>query len=687
MKRRISLLVCLFAMMALPASAQYQRTGPANGGAFAFYRDAGRIWMAASTGVYYSDNNAATWVFSASQQNAFNGDQVLSLASGQNQLIAGTKNHGIYFSSDGGASWSTVNNGLLTVGGNYSDVEIANSNFCVIRPDSGFLYISHDQGASWQKINTAIGNARALSLSYHNNTLYVNTSNGLFNSTDNGNTYTNINPSINSGNLYWAVDTLYAATNTGIRRSFDFGLNFSTIGLGGRNVLHVAAYGNGIYASVRATNGQDTLKYSSDGGLSFANAVSGSGVFQYRNINDLIVPGANIVCGTNYGVFGSVNGGANWTEQDLGFYGSPVTALISNGQVVQAATYPLGVFRTLDSNKTWQHNGDYSHGLAGSIQTMDANGLNIYAGDTGQFYHSSDYGITWSAGASGLPGGNTVSLYAVKTSAEVWVIQNGNLYYSINNGSSFTAIPASGFPSGKGNFITGMDSNLFAGVDGGLLYHATGTKQLVLCTGISGRVASVVYSGTAFYAGTSGSGLYSSLNGDAWTKVIPASGGVLPATINALAVDSGSIIVASDSGLYNNKTGIWMTDSLQGKKVISLLMNHGHLFAGTFDGVYSKPYPAPVNVAVPGISSNPLECTLFPNPANGKFTITLISPISGKVRICLMDMSGKLLISSDNLALISGKNDYQVTAKLVPGVYEVELQSSTWKLNKKLVMQ
>lgn len=684
---KILYLLCF--LITANASAQYQSNGPNGGLANSLYRQqGGRIWLASNTGVYYSDNNGLNWINPVIPASTFSCIPIQCIAFGMGELYAGTQHSGIYHSTDNGVTWSTVNAGIKTAGANYTDVEISGPNALAIRADSGILMITQDHGISWQNINLRLANSKAFWLSVHNNDLYVNTSQGIFMSPNNGLSFTNINPGINNGKLVWVGDTAYAATGTGILQSLDYGVSFTPIGLSGRNVREVAVFGTRIFATVRSAAAVDTLKYSTDGGLSFTNGPANVSTRTLRTINDLLMPDASVIIATSNGLLHSANGGNTFNIRDSGFHSTVIRGLAVSGTTVYAATSPMGAFVSADSGTTWSHNGNTLQGVGTDLLAIDAAGPHVHAGGTTGYYHSGDNGASWTAGATGLSAAGIPSVYAVKATTNVLLIQGGNLFFSSNNGTSFAPVPGSGLPGGA-YYVNGVDTGLFIATSSGLYRAGASTVAFVATSGIIGNVSAVAHNGSAYFAATSGSGLYTSPDGIAWTSVLVTTPDSLPAKINALVADSGSLFAGTDDGLYSNKGGAWHRDSLQGRIVYSLAVRNGYLFAGTCGGVWSKSYPP---VVVPnGIAAVQYSSALnvYPNPASGDFRIEYTAAKEGNAVITLRNMIGSTLLQQ-NVSLKAGNNIFPVGAGslgLPTGIYLVQLVAGNQLSTQRVVLR
>ncbi len=574
----------------------------------------------------------------------------------------------------------------------YADIEISGPNVLAIRPDSGFLFLSNNQGANWVRVNQLINNASAQYLSLNNNTFYVSTPQGLY-SSGNGLAYTIINPSpADFGRLTWVNDTAYAATAAGVKRSTDGGMSFTTIALSGRSVRHVAVAGNMMYAVVRGLGPvQDTVLYSNNGGASFS-AAPFSASFLFNVINDIAATSRGLVVGTDYGMYATYNNGSSWGRADSGYHATTVRGLAISGPYVFAGASPMGLYRAMpDSGMlVWQHTGGRAQGVDGNINTIAAHGPFIHAGGSGNYYRSADSGATWTAGTMGISFGNITSIYASPSSSDVWMIRNGNLYLSSNDGLSFGQVVNSNIPNNQSQYVTRVDTIIFVATSNGALYKGGNSMVFNATSGTVGRITAITRTAdSTIWAATDGFGLFSSKTGTNWTPVPP---GNLPAKINTLIADSATLIAGTDNGLYANTSGPWMQTGLQDHVVLSLAIRAGKLFAGTCSGAYSIPYKItapPSTTSVNGLRLGNGSMEVFPNPAGSDFTIRVNAAAAGSGEVLLRNMLGVTVLQK-SIVLKGGRNELQVSARdagLAPGVYLIQVAGADIRATGRIVLR
>lgn len=357
---------------------------------------------------------------------------------------------------------------------------------------------------------------------------------------------------------------LYAVTDIGIFRSINDGMNWDFVSTpsGIDPISRICAVGyNHIIASSR-------------GGIVYRSTNLG---VQWSKVHTLSAPGAVegfIVCNTvmyvalngtetaSRGVYRSLDSGRTWQRAGNGLPDVPVHAMTADtkGNIVYAATSD-GVFRSVDSGAQWQEVGALpgDHGMRVRSLAVDASGT-IYAGipssvendvrRTGALYRSSDGCASWSACANGLSFPDVLRIDVDTVGALVYIVQ------------------------GIGNGVRYRSS------DRGDTWHPTELRNRDTRSGM------VFYLGTAFEA--SPFGIHASFDmGLSWMKRMT---GIRAADTRAVVSGTdGSLFAATcASGLFRTRAaGVWeeMNEGLVDFGFTSLLRTHtGTLIAGSAPG-------------------------------------------------------------------------------------------------------
>ncbi|MBA3683273.1 MAG: T9SS type A sorting domain-containing protein [Bacteroidetes bacterium] len=90
-------------------------------------------------------------------------------------------------------------------------------------------------------------------------------------------------------------------------------------------------------------------------------------------------------------------------------------------------------------------------------------------------------------------------------------------------------------------------------------------------------------------------------------------------------------------------------------------------------------------LSVKEINKDVANSTLFPNPTNSFFTLTLKSTKAASGILRIIDISGRELISR-NVDLVPGENNLTETTNLQSGIYFVQLKTTDLQIEKKLII-
>jgi photosystem II stability/assembly factor-like uncharacterized protein len=277
-----------------------------------------------------------------------------------------------------------------------------------------------------------------------------------------------------------------------------------------------------------------------------------------------------------------------------------LTAIASNNikkgvNVMRAffLTFALLVLLTLDSamlNAQWvQTNGPGG----GNVACFAVSGPNLFAGtENGGVYLSTDNGTSWTEVNDGLTQPYVYALAVSGTNLFAGT-NGGGVFLSTNNGTSWTEVN-NGLPTDARavQALAVSGTNLFAGnYTGVFLSTNNGTSWTEVNNGLptdARYVLALAVSGTNLFAGTSDGGVFlSTNNGTSWTAV---NNGLTNLYVQALAPDlSGNLFAGTRGGgvfLSTNNGTSWtaVNSGLTNSSISSLAVSGTNLFAGTNDG-------------------------------------------------------------------------------------------------------
>ncbi|KPL13870.1 MAG: hypothetical protein AMS26_12785 [Bacteroides sp. SM23_62] len=407
-----------------------------------------------------------------------------------------------------------------------------------------------------------------LAINNNNGTIYAGTTNGLYQTTDNGDNWTEINTGLPSNyilsiEINTAGVIFMSVSSEGVYRSTNNGVTWSqlTHGLTTYSVNDFAINWNGdIFA---ASNG-DGIYVSKDGGDNWQ-AVN-EGLTQDIVYTLAVKSNNDLFAGTYEGVFKSTNNGTNWTGYTEGIAGVNVSALLINedGNIIYAGTRfgkAAGMYRSTNEGITWTAINNGFRAINIVALAASPYGSIVFAGsDQNGVFRSMDYGQSWDVVNEGMPApqeATNIRALAVNAAGHVFAgTYGGGLYRSLNNGDTWERLE------------NGLTSTRIWSIAFNKLGHIfVGTHQDI-------------------------GGVYRSIdNGDSWT---PVGGPLEDKIVHELAINTaGHIFAATSVGVYRstNNGDDWQNVSsidLDSTSVYDIEINNkGAIFAVTFgDGIF-----------------------------------------------------------------------------------------------------
>lgn len=483
-----------------------------------------QIFMASNDGVYKLLNHNNLWV----QANLGLPDYVLSLAADSTKIFAGTSS-GVYLSNDYGDSWVPVNSGLPDEK-RISTLAIQGSMVFAGISGKG-VYASNINSMNWVEKNDGfVGSRRITEIVTFNNILYLGSPGslgsygvGLYKSTDEGNNWTLLTD-VGGGVSQIEVSNQYICFSTnseGFFYSSDDGNTWQQVnsGLPSKNIwsLHmnntnvfVGCYNHGNYtAEIPPVTWKQkniglpitkNFNIASSGTSLFVGTWS-AGLFRYNPIENnhwdyekLTAHSISHIECTNGNIFFSVSGGT-----------------VGN----------FGVYLSIDDGASWEYiketgsNGVYA--LAANMQTVIICEFGEF--NQGRISLSTDSGYNWSDITSGISINYDVSTLFV-TDTSIFVALENDLYFSDDYGVNWE-LRNSGIPiSSYSNSFIEHDGLIFTTTSEGVYYTSNyGIEWLSANNGLTNMDASCfAHNDTSIFVGTSGGIFVSTDSGDNWIE-------------------------------------------------------------------------------------------------------------------------------------------------------------------------
>jgi len=270
--------------------------------------------------------------------------------SGFSTVFVGTAT-GVFRSIDSGRTWQSLpGSPTMIQNGQAGGFAAIGSSLLAT---NGLPYLSTDNGDHWKQLS--IMTERVTSVAAFHGLFIAGCANGIFWSSDQGNTWQMIDPVYQNESYIFGFsqsqDNLYAIDGYGVLRSSD-GKSWqflASLHYG----LSIEAGVENIFAGTDVGSNPDLFR-STDSGTTW-NPVSNG--YNFGQVWSLSAIGSAIFAATDIGLYRSDNAGALWTLMGMGY---PVDSLEFNsvqcaGSFIFAASPQHGVFVSSDEGNTWSH--------------------------------------------------------------------------------------------------------------------------------------------------------------------------------------------------------------------------------------------------------------------------------------------------------------------------------------------
>jgi len=421
---------------------------------------------------------------------------------------------------------------------------------------------------------------------------------------------------------------IYAGTDQGVFKSTDYGNTwfFQNYGLNqiSNYISAMFAKNNIIFAgeyrgAYRSTNEGGSWARSQDGISFYHNWINsyntiGNNIFlgttgMYESTNDganwiQLSVNAEILCflnkGTKFyaggsGIYLSIDSGNTWTKK---FDHNSVTGLLNFNDTVYAATNDIGIIKSANDflNYTSVNTGLKQLNITEFISM--SNTMIAATPDSGLF-RSTNRGASWLPANNGITPLNTITALSKSDAYLFCAVQDIGLFRSFDLGASWTNINT-GFNNKQVLSVFKYGSTLMAGVPYQGIYGSTngGTSWFESNNGLprDSKATSFTVMGSYFFTGIesgktgSAYGVYRSSDGGSnWTAKnnnIPAGTGINSLAVNVNDVYAGTtantVLKSTNSG--DSWTQIYANDSA----VIKLFTNNNIIFVSTQVGIFAS---------------------------------------------------------------------------------------------------
>jgi len=406
-------------------------------------------------GIYYSADTAKTWT-QVPPSSGFNSIQVMHLLNYKDTLFAFTSDldRTIYVSGDTGRLWTGIPFGRSD--NQFNDMAIFNDTL-LIATDKG-LYKYDSNGASFSMVN----DKPIDKLFVKDSILLGSNHNGMFRWNQESHDFILSNTGINSAKVYALTlfdSTLYAATPGGVFYTSDDGETWSEI-------QEVQNFNCTSFAQLDTTLYIGTWKGVFTKSLHSNKCVPVDNGLTTIVVRDLDAVDSVLFAATDGGLFKSVDNGKIWVHIDN--YADQVIQLAHGNNMVLALTTINGLYQLSSDGTSLNLIGPETADALSSIDIVDSTvyvgTANLKSGKLG-YYESVDSCKTWNYHQTGI------------IISDMFKRGNRNIYaagsrfiYSPDNGKNWQDWSETGIPDVQINFVLQCDSAMYAGTLGNSIF-------------------------------------------------------------------------------------------------------------------------------------------------------------------------------------------------------------------------
>lgn len=532
----------------------YVYVDPSNSNTIYIGAPAGGIWKSIDAGINWSPLTDQLPQIGVSGITVdFSNSNVIYIATGDKDG-GDTYSVGVYKSTDGGATWSST--GLTGSGNSYiGDLIMHPSNNQILWcATSSGVYKTKDAGATWAKVITGSFEGGNIRLKPSDpTTVYAVSDTNFYKSTDSGDTFTQITSGLPasssrlvmdvsaaaSGNVYVLSSKEKEYTFQGLYKSTDSGNTFTKTA-SNTDIFETKQSYYDLAIAVSQTNANEiytgclNIWKSTNGGTSFTKLNywdrPSSANYTHADIHYLQFYGTKLYAGTDGGVYVSANNGTAFTDLTAGLQ---ISQFYKIAVSKQSADKMMGGL---------QDNGGYAYsnsswktyfGADGMDTGIDPNNSNKYYGfiqNGSSLYITNNAGeaLTTTVDSPNAIDGNWVTPLAINTSGEVYsgfidlYKLNGSEWVKQNTNSvGTTNIEVITIDPNNNNIIyIGNDKELYKSIDRGITFAKTYTASAnitsicvnesnstivyITTSGSSGLVLKSIDSGASFTSFSTG---------------------------------------------------------------------------------------------------------------------------------------------------------------------------------------
>jgi len=342
-----------------------------------------------SAGLFLSTNNGVNWTAVPGMTN----QQVYALAVSGSNLFAGTYWGGVFRSTNDGMTWTVVGPGMKNAC--VGSLAVCGSN--MFAATGGGVFLTTDKGATWTNVNSGLQYGVS-AFAFSGSNIFAGTDGGVFRSSNNGASW----DSVNTGLAFRSVHALAVASSAGgaggtdlfagtgegdptdmiwggIYRSTDNGMTWTEISPTPTHtyVHSIALIGSNLF--IGTVHG---VFLSTNNGLSWTTADSGFSWQPFPIVDLLVASGTNLFADMSSELYFSSDNGTSWARTDSGLPSRVGWLAASDDRCGSDLFASTGrVYCSTDNGRTW--NAANTGLPKNDVVSLVVSGADLFAGTIG----------------------------------------------------------------------------------------------------------------------------------------------------------------------------------------------------------------------------------------------------------------------------------------------------------------